>query len=70
MLPVKPLSGFSCGLEVSHKALLISYKAESAIIIVPPHGQSQPVQFPCVNCLVYLSLVLLLTKLWLGFALT
>jgi hypothetical protein len=46
MLPVKPLSGFSCGLEVSHKALLISYETESAIIIVPPHGQSQPVQFP------------------------
>jgi hypothetical protein len=31
---------------VSHKALLISYEVESTIIIVPSHGQSQPLQFP------------------------
>jgi hypothetical protein len=46
LLPTKPPSDFSCGLKVSHKALLISYEVESTIINVPSHGQSQPVQFP------------------------
>jgi hypothetical protein len=42
----KAPSDFSCGLKVSHKALLISYEVGSTIVIMLSHGQSRPVQFP------------------------
>jgi hypothetical protein len=50
LLPIKLPSDFSCGLKVSHKALLISYEVESTVIIVLSHSQSQPVQFPSCGC--------------------
>jgi hypothetical protein len=46
LLTIKPLSDFSCSLEVSHKALLISYEVDLPIIILPSHDQSRPEQFP------------------------
>jgi hypothetical protein len=45
LLPIKLPPDFSCGLKVSHKALLISYEVELTIIIMLSHGQSWPVQF-------------------------
>jgi hypothetical protein len=45
LIQIKPPSDLSCGLKVSHEALLISYEAKSTIIIVPSHVQSRPVQF-------------------------
>jgi predicted neutral ceramidase superfamily lipid hydrolase len=45
LLKIKSPSDFSCSLEVSQKVLLVSYEVESTVIIMPSHGQSQPIQF-------------------------
>jgi hypothetical protein len=62
LLPIKPPSDFNSGFKVSHGAILISYKVESTVFIMPSHSQCRPVWFPFLNVLFYLSLVLTADK--------
>jgi hypothetical protein len=68
LLPAKSPSHFSCGLEVSHKVLLISYKVKSTTVTVPSHNQSQPVQFVSCEFSIPHVLRLLPAKPWPYFA--